>query len=41
MNNLYHLYYQEILEEFDQYVLEHPDFILQIPDQAQLIFGQK
>ena len=38
MNSLYHLRYQEILEEFDQYVLEHPDFITQIPNQAQLIF---
>ena len=38
MKNLYRLRYQEILEEFDQYVLEHPGFVSQIPDQAQLVF---
>ena len=38
MNSLYPLRYQEILDEFDQYVLEHPDFVAQLPDQAQLVF---
>jgi hypothetical protein len=38
MNSLYLLRYQEILDEFDQYVLEHPDFAVQLPNQAQLVF---
>jgi hypothetical protein len=38
MKSLYRLRYQEILEEFDQYVLEHPDFVSQLPDQALLVF---
>ena len=38
MNDLYLLRYQEILDEFDQYVLEYPDFAAQLPDQAQLVF---
>jgi len=38
MKSMYRLRYQEILEEFDQYVLEHPDFVSQLPDQALLVF---
>ena len=37
-SDLYRLRYREILDEFDQYVLEHPEFVLQIPDQALLVF---
>jgi hypothetical protein len=37
MDELYRLRYEELLGEFDQYVLEHADFADQFPDQAQIV----
>jgi len=31
MNTMYQLHFEELLAEFDQYVLEHPDFAQRIP----------
>jgi hypothetical protein len=35
---MYQLYLEELLTEFDQYVLEHPDFAQRIPNNAQIVF---
>ena len=37
MNSLYELKYDELLAEFDRYVVEHPDFMFQIPDGALVV----
>jgi hypothetical protein len=37
MNEMYRLRYEELLAEFDQYVLEHADFASQFPNQAQIV----
>ena len=34
----YIIYFKELLAEFDQYVLEHPDFVERIPGGAQIVF---
>ena len=34
----YIVYFEELLAEFDQYVLEHPDFVERVPDGAQIVF---
>jgi hypothetical protein len=41
MNTMYQLYLEELLAEFDQYVLEHPDFAQRIPHNAQIVFVDK
>ncbi|RLD03314.1 MAG: hypothetical protein DRI32_07520 [Chloroflexi bacterium] len=41
MNTLYQLYFEELLAEFDQYVLEHPNFARDIPHDAQIVFVDK
>ena len=38
MNTMYQLHFEELLAEFDQYVLEHPDFAQRIPNNAQIVF---
>jgi len=38
MNTMYQLRFEELLAEFDQYVLEHPDFAQRIPHEAQIVF---
>jgi hypothetical protein len=38
---MYQLYFEELLAEFDQYVLEHPDFAKEIPHNAQIVFVDK
>ena len=37
MDELYRLHYEELLAEFDQYILEHADFARQFPDRAQVV----
>ncbi len=37
MSSLYELKYDELLAEFDRYVIEHPDFTFQIPDGALVV----
>ncbi len=38
MNELFALKYDELLTEFNRYVLEHPGFLDQFPDQALIVF---
>jgi hypothetical protein len=38
MNTMYQLHFEELLAEFDQYVLEHADLAQRIPDEAQIVF---
>lgn len=38
MSTMYQLRFEELLAEFDQYILEHPDFAREIPDDAQIVF---
>jgi hypothetical protein len=38
MNTMYQLHFEELLAEFDQYVLENPDFAQRIPHNAQVVF---
>jgi len=38
MNTMYQLHFEELLAEFDQYVLEHPDFAQRIPRNARIVF---
>ena len=38
MSTIYQLRFEELLAEFDQYILEHPDFVERIPDGAQIVF---
>jgi len=38
MCTIHQLRFEELLAEFDQYILEHPDFVEQIPDGAQIVF---
>jgi hypothetical protein len=38
MNTMYQLHLEELLAEFDQYVLEHPGFAQRIPHDAQIVF---
>jgi hypothetical protein len=38
MSTIYQMRFEELLAEFDQYVLEHPDFVERIPDGAQIVF---
>ena len=37
MSSLYELKYEELLAEFDRYVIERPDFMSQIPDGALVV----
>ncbi|MBL7065467.1 MAG: hypothetical protein ISS49_14840 [Anaerolineae bacterium] len=37
MSSLYELKYEELLAEFDRYVVEHPDFMFQITDGALVV----
>lgn len=41
MSTMYQLHFEELLAEFDQYVLEHPDFAQRIPHNAQIVFVDK
>jgi hypothetical protein len=38
MNTMHQLHFEELLAEFDQYVLEHPDFAQRIPHNARIVF---
>ena len=38
MKTMYQLRFEELLAEFDQYVLEHPGFAQRIPHDAQIVF---
>jgi len=38
MKTMYQLRFEELLAEFDPYVLEHPDFAQRIPTGAQIVF---
>ncbi len=38
MSTIYQLRFEELLAEFDQYILEHPDFAQRIPQGAQIVF---
>ncbi|MBU1659897.1 MAG: hypothetical protein KKD28_00310 [Chloroflexi bacterium] len=38
MSTRYQLHFEELLAEFDQYILEHPDFARDIPHDAQIVF---
>jgi len=38
MSTMYQLHFEELLAEFDQYVLEHPDFAQRIPHNARIVF---
>jgi hypothetical protein len=38
MKAMYQLRFEELLAEFDQYVLERPDFAQRIPPGAQIVF---
>lgn len=38
MNDLFLLKYDELLTEFNRYVMEHPRFLNDIPDNALLVF---
>jgi len=37
MSSIYELKHEELLAEFDRYVIEHPDFMSQIPDGALVV----
>ena len=37
MSSLYELKYDELLAEFDRYVIEHPEFVSQVPDGALIV----
>jgi len=37
MNDLFALKYDELLTEFNRYVLEHPEFLADIPNQALIV----
>ena len=41
MSVMYQLHFEELLAEFDQYILEHPDFAKNIPHDAQIVFVDK
>jgi len=41
MNTMYQLHFEELLAEFDQYVLEHPGFAQRIPHDVQIVFVDK
>ncbi|MBM4466269.1 MAG: hypothetical protein FJ014_12065 [Chloroflexi bacterium] len=38
MSTMHQLHFEELLAEFDQYVLEHPDFAQRIPHNARIVF---
>ena len=38
MNELFNLKYDELLTEFHRYILEHPNFLKNIPNNALLVF---
>jgi hypothetical protein len=38
MNELFTLKYEDILTEFNRYIMEHPGFLKDIPDNALLVF---
>lgn len=38
MDSLFELKYDELLTEFNRYIMEHPDFLRNIPDNALLVF---
>ncbi len=41
MSTMYQLHFEDLLAEFDQYVLEYPDFAQGIPNNAQIVFVDK
>jgi Family of unknown function (DUF5647) len=38
MNELFAIKHEELLTEFNRYILEHPEFLEDIPDNALLVF---
>ncbi|MBI3914585.1 MAG: hypothetical protein HY327_10440 [Chloroflexi bacterium] len=38
MNELFSIKYDELLTEFNRFIIEHPDFLENIPDEALLVF---
>ena len=38
MNELFVIKYDELLEEFNRYVIEHPEFLVKIPNEALIVF---
>lgn len=38
MNELFTIKYDELLTEFNRYIIEHPEFLENIPDDALLVF---
>jgi len=37
MNELFAIKYDELLTEFHRYVMEHPDFLASVPDEALIV----
>jgi hypothetical protein len=37
MNELFAVKYEELLTEFNRYVIEHPEFLRDIPDEALIV----
>lgn len=38
MNELFAIKYDELLDEFNRYVMEHPEFLANIPNEALIVF---
>ncbi len=38
MNELFAIKYDELLTEFNRYVIEHPDFLASVPNEALIVF---
>jgi len=38
MNELFTAKYNDLLTEFNRYIIEHPEFLEKIPDQALVVF---
>lgn len=41
MNELFAIKYDELLTEFNRYVIEHPEFLESIPDEALIILIER
>ncbi len=37
MNELFIIKYDDLLTEFNRYVMEHPDFLAKVPDEALIV----